>query len=292
MNILVNAHKTNTTESSLFLIALSSLVNTTSEYVLSSQASNTVLDNDESSPILLNQRKWTECLVDFILNIKENKNANESEYISSFNYNQWLNVDELKFLFKLYKTSSDEEILYFLSSILHSSCINLKISNYLIKYIHKTINLNFENLTDQHKDFRIKLEALSKYIQMQIKLPGLSINLDQNTSINENMKSLLHSWNSLYPQTNSNFHLNALVECLHYLHDEESIYYDEEAILENLIERCYVLVIESNNKSHDDLERVKCLVNLVCIGYMSNIVNNDKIVKLYEFLNKVSFIFL
>ena len=117
------------------------------------------------------------------------------------------------------------------------------------------------------------------------------MNIDQNSNINQNITYLLDAWNSSHEQNDSNFLLNALVECLHYLYDEESMYYDEETILEKLIGRCYNLVIESNNtsKSQDDMERVKCLVNLVCIGYKANIVNNQKIIKLHEFLNKVSF---
>jgi len=290
MQILVDSYKTNSTQSCLFLLALSSLLNTTSEYVISlspTQTSNEA--HDEPSPTILNQRKWSECLVDFILNIKENKNANENEYISSFNYNQWLSVDELKFLFKLYKTSTDEEILYFLASILHASCVNLKISNYLIKYIHNTINLNFKKLMGENKDFRVKLEALSKYIKMQIKSPNSSIDLDQNTNINENIHFLLNSLDLTNTQTNSNFHLNALVECLHALHDEESIYYDEEGFLEKLIEMCFSNIVDSNSKTNkNNFDHVKCLVNLVCIGYKANMVNNDKVIRLYEYLNKVS----
>jgi hypothetical protein len=290
MQILVDSYKTNSTQSSLFLMALSSLLNTTSEYVLSLSPTQTPNEaHDEPSPTILNQRKWSECLVDFILNIKENKNANENEYISSFNYNQWLSVDELKFLFKLYKTSTDEEILYFLASILHASCINLTISNYLIKYIHNTINLNFKNLTGQNKDFHNKLEALSKYIKMQIKSPNSTIDLDQNTNINENIHFLLNSLDLTNAQTNSNFHLNVLVECLHVLHDEESIFYDEEGFLEKLIEMCFSNIVDSNNKTNkNNFDHVKCLVNLVCIGYKANMVNNDKVIRLYEYLNKVS----
>ena len=72
MQILVDSYKTNSTQSSLFLIALSSLLDTTSAYVLSLSPTQTPREvHDEPSLTILNQRKWSECLVDFILNIKE-----------------------------------------------------------------------------------------------------------------------------------------------------------------------------------------------------------------------------
>ena len=288
-------------DKNLFLLALSSIVNVTSEYVLEHQQ---LKDNEA---ILVNQRKWTEVLVDFILNIKENTTATETEYISSFNYNQHYSIDELKFLFQLYQTSTTT-ILYFLSSILHASCIRLKISSYLIKYVHTTHSNLITQLSHSENEpsHDCMLQAASKYIQMQIKLTNSSseFDLSQNKNINVFIKCLLDRFfyltssldDGTRPQTDKliESYLDALVECLNCLYDEESAYYDEENILETLLDSLdKVYLIGSNsNSSRFDLSKVanvvKSMVNLTCVAYKSNIINNDKIVRLYEYLNKVN----
>ena len=146
--ILVSSFKTNPSSNILFLLALAGLINVTSEYVALSNKN----DQEENSQ-LIEQRKWTESIVDFILNIKENKHTSEAEYLSSFNFNQWLSGGELKFLFQLYKTTSSGYTAFFLSSILHTSCIKLKISHFLIKYVKTFLCTFFILILLSHKLF-------------------------------------------------------------------------------------------------------------------------------------------
>lgn len=83
-----------------------------------------------------NQSKWTEVLIDFLLNIKENKVSTRTEFLTTFSYNKVFPVETLKFLFDLFSSGTALHV-YFLAKI-QPSCIQLKISSYLLNYLHST----------------------------------------------------------------------------------------------------------------------------------------------------------
>ena len=82
-----------------------------------------------------NQSKWTEVLIDFLLNIKENKVSTKTEFLTTFSYNKIFPVETLKFLYEIFHATDIH--VYFLAKI-QPSCVQLKISSYLLQYLHTT----------------------------------------------------------------------------------------------------------------------------------------------------------
>ena len=80
-----------------------------------------------------NQSKWTEVLIDFLLNIKENKVTTKNEFLTTFSYNKIFQAESLKFLYEIFRETTIH--FYFLAQI-QRSCITLKISSYLLQYLH------------------------------------------------------------------------------------------------------------------------------------------------------------
>lgn len=263
--------------------------------------SDWVINNSNNEEIIFNQRKWLEILVDFILNLREGdkKSLDESEYVKIFNYHQFYSIEIMKFFFEVFKNSSIE--LFFIVFI-EPNCKGLKISKFLINYIEKQINdaINLLDKTDANGSFTVLSIAL--YIKNLIESNDFSI--DRNTQINNSIEKLFQKYLTLTSRNNDQIdleivenYLDAITKTLSYLYNEESIYYDDENLLEKILDN----LKEKCKEQKDDLqqenvskERNVYLMNYVLISliaYKSNIIDNSTIQGIYEMLNKVKYIF-
>ena len=59
------------------------------------------LKNDKT--IVQDQSKWLEVIVDFILNVNENKISTKNEFVNTFSYGSVFKVDELDFMYVEFK---------------------------------------------------------------------------------------------------------------------------------------------------------------------------------------------
>ncbi|RNA08178.1 hypothetical protein BpHYR1_011693, partial [Brachionus plicatilis] len=245
----------------LFTIVLNSLVLSTMDYVMN----NFATDED----ITFNQRKWLEVLVDFILNIKENKTATESEYITMFSYKQSHTVDALKFLFKIYKEST--LLNWFMASVL-PSC-----------YIDRIELEIFSKETLQSND----ILSLGVYLKNLIYLEN-NFRIEQNDKINAHFCSLLEKFKNQidHEPLVVECYLNLFVQCLSALYHQESIYYDDTNILISLIR----ILNQKKGSLFYDLHKnsTSSMVNLNCLAYKANLIKNEQIFDIYELLNKES----
>lgn len=119
-------------DSNIFVLILGLIVNIASKHVklvFSKQAA------DIYQKMHFNQSKWTEVLIDFLLNIKENKVTTRNEFLTTFSYNKIFQVESLKFLYEIFRPTTIQ--FYFLAQI-QRSCITLKISSYLLQYLHSS----------------------------------------------------------------------------------------------------------------------------------------------------------
>ena len=123
----------------LFVLTIASLISVVSKNVKSMQTTHSA---DVYERINFNQSKWTEVLIDFLLNIKENKVATKAEFLTTFSYNKIFPVETLKFVYELFRNTTIH--FYFLAKI-QPSCIQLKISSYLLQYLHSTQLDRFES---------------------------------------------------------------------------------------------------------------------------------------------------
>lgn len=264
----------------MYLLVLNSIIQVSTEHILN----NETLKQNEN--VCYNQRKWLEVLIDFILNITENKNASEAEYISLFNYNQVHSIETLKFLYKVYQKSS--LIAYFLACCL-PTCVNIKISNFLIQYIHRVAH---EALDKQD------LKAFSVYIQNLIKSEK-EFKIDLNEKINSLLARLFENYTRSIndPSVDLNIiqkYFIAFQESLYVLYDEESVYYDDRNVLEKLLNNLNENLSKGSfifdKNSSISSTAMGCIINLTCIAYKSNLIKNESLQCLYQVLNKVGFL--
>ncbi|CAF0861948.1 unnamed protein product [Brachionus calyciflorus] len=267
----VRSHEPNSND--LFLIVLNSLIESSTDYIKNN------LKSEENS--VYNQRKWLEVLVDFILNIKENKTASESEYINMFSYKQAHSSETLKFLFKVYQKSNF--ISYFLACVL-PSCVQIKISSFLIQYIHRIQTELFQKSKLNSND----LKSMSVYLKNSINLEK-EFTIEHNYKINEYFENLLAKFKLQIndPDTQIvNSYLESFVQCFSQLYNEESIYYDDKNILEQILnilnEKLKTCFYEFNTSA------MSTLVNLTCLAYKSNLIKNENLILIYDVLNKES----
>lgn len=274
MEIFTECFNDGTVEPSpdIFIIALNSLVLTSMNHVMSNFAS----DED----VLFNQRKWLEVLVDFILNINENKTTTESQYVTMFSYKQSHSVEALKFLFKIYNKSS--LLNWFLASVM-PCCVKIKISSFLLKYIDRIQS----EIWQKEILYSYDIISLGIYIKNLIYLET-EFRIDQNEKINYHFSNMLKKFKSQIDNESTvvECYLNLFVQCLAALYHQESIYYDDSNSLMNLIE----ILNEKKNSVFYDLHKnaISALVNLNCLAYKANLIKNEQIFDLYETLNKVN----
>lgn len=241
---------------------------------------NHVMTNFASDEdITFNQRKWLEVLVDFILNINENKTATESEYVTMFSYKQSHSVQALKFLFKIYKKSS--LLNWFLASVM-PCCVKIKINSFLLKYIDRIQSEIWQKQTLHSYD----IISVSIYIKNLIYLET-EFRIEQNEKINSHFSNMLAKFKNQIDNESIvvECYLNLFVKCLSALYHQESIYYDDSNILISLIE----ILNEKKNSAFYDLHKnaTSALVNLNCLAYKANLIKNEQIFDIYEALNKV-----
>ena len=88
-----------------------------------------------------------------------------------------------------------------------------------------------------------------------------------------------------------------LTECLFDLYEsnqESTIYYDEEGLLEKFLNELNDRMILKKYPFDDVYKETRtnqiastCLVNLTCLAYKSNLIKNEFLVKIYDYLQSV-----
>jgi hypothetical protein len=204
----------------------------------------------------------------------------------------------MKFFFEVFKNSSIE--LFFIVFI-EPNCKGLQISKFLLKYIEKQTNdaINRLDKTDANGSYTVL--AITLYIKNLIE--SNDFNIDRNIHINNSIDKLFQKYLTLTSRNNDQIdlklvenYLEAITKTLSYLYNEESIYYDDENLLEKILNN----LKEKSKEQKDDLqenvskERNVFLMNYVLISliaYKSNIIDNSTIQGIYEMLNKVKYIY-
>ncbi len=272
-------------ETNIFLLAFLGLINASSNYVLN----KTNADNDDFSENIYDQRKWLEVLIDFLLNINENKNSTESDYLTTFKYNQQFSVDMLKFLFQIYSNKSI--INYFLVSILPIAR-NIKISEYLDNYICNKLIEIIDNLNNSSITINsFEIISINIFIKNIIKF---SKNEKKHSIINTNAILFIQNLYKFYQSNDNIIIMKTIIECLYVLYENEKNYYDDQGLLEsclndfNLKLRNKVYPFDEYSKeTNEHILAVKCILNLTCLSYKANLINKEFIISIYEYLKSV-----
>lgn len=266
MQIIINGSNL-ALDQNLVVLAFASLIESSSQFMQINLA------KDES--ILKEHSKWLETIVDFILNITENKISTKNEFLNSFSYKEVFNKTELEFMYELFK-KTPEITKYFLSKI-QPMCVKFQVKTYLNQYLER-IQLDFFNINESND--KLALEAFSLYVENYIKSRKQFTDLD-NKHINEQIRKIYNKYLLLENSDMIQSYLIVLTQCLNCLYDEESVFYDEDQILEKILSKLYAS-FEAKN-----LERnlVQSYVNLNCIAYKSNLISNENMYQIYEFLS-------
>lgn len=269
------SHKPNEDESNKRLIILGALVEVTTEYLLENYS--------QDEEMTFTYRKWLEVLIDFVLNIKENKSTTTiNEYISSFNYNKYCSTDTLKFLYLVYQNSTIVE--YFLATC-QPCCVRINIAKFLLQYIDR-IQLE---IIESGEKADINSSASQVYMKNLISIVS-SKEFDQatNVRINSLIRKLLDRYIKLNTGREADQLLLTLVDSLFSLYNEESVYYDELDLLETLLK---TLDTQVKNIPQSDLSSsptiISSFVYLTCLAYKSNLISNEGLTSVYDVLNKV-----
>jgi hypothetical protein len=215
-------------------------------------------------------------MIDFQLNIAENKTSTQTDYLNSFSYNQTHSIESLKFFYSLFKGAT--LVTYFLVS---SLCTNVKISTFLIQYIHKKATEMISNKMLHRKPFWYA--AVSVYIRYLIG-NDREFEIEKNMQINTFIQCLIDNYLDRRQEmaAESGQDLNLVVDCLVSIYDDESIYYDDKSLLENLLALLFPLL--TTDFTHSEMRSFICLV---CLAYKSNLIENQKIYSIYETIKSV-----
>jgi hypothetical protein len=276
---------------------------------VSNASSEQLLSHERNESHLFNQRKWLEVIVDFVLNIKENKNATKNEFLKTFSYTQVHSNKTLEFLYDIFNTNTNL-MPYFLANV-QINGQKLGISKYLIDYLNKNQTEFFNvSVASFNENFRLRIPAAGLYIRNQLKLKA-EFDITHNKAINSLTKTLLDRYINLSmitptppPEDSSRsseisddqIYLAELVECLLDLYDEESLFYDDESILDNLLKLLSKRFLDTYEKSTNGSVYYgrtiwPSLVSLTCIAYKSNLIDNEFLIKVYYSLIKASIFF-
>ena len=262
----------------LFVLVLASIIESTSKFML--------IHLKKDANIIQDQSKWLEMIVDFILNVNENKISTKNEFLNTFSYNSVFKVDELDFMYEIFKKSLSMN-KYFLSKI-QPMCMEFKIKNYLIQYLERA-QLDF---FDAESEDKLSLESFGRYVQNFIKTTK-QFNETDNKKVNDLLKKINMKCAVLIDsQSHSDLikdYLRILTQCLNCLYDEESVFYDEDSLLESLLNRLANSFQDKTFPFKDELyvPITYNFVNLNCIAYKSNLITNENLVKIYQSLSKV-----
>ena len=286
-----NESETNTAKSNIYLAFLIAIVDVSTTHVIKNFSANEVVSHI--------QRKWLEVLIDFILNITENKKASVNEYINSFNYNKFHSIDTLKFLYNAYQKSTIIE--YFLAACL-PYCASIRIGKFLLQYIER-IQIDLIDLAiEKNESVYTKLNSIGVYIQNVIlsnsrSSAEMEFDQNENDKINNLIKKLLDMFLTSFSGDKESKYtmlgqcLTSLTECLFCLYDEDSIYYDEQNLLESLL-KDLDLKLKTKHDIFDfsnPLSKIatSSLVYLTCLAYKSNLIKNENVTYVYEFIKQV-----
>ncbi len=192
----------------------------------------------------------------------------------------------VKIRYEIFKNTSSMN-KYFLSKI-QPVCIELEIKNYLIQYLERAQL----DLFDSDSDDKLSLESFGRYVQNFIKTKT-KFNETDNTKVNSLLKKL-HTKCFYLLEKQSRFdlikeYLRILTECLNCLYDEESVFYDEDSLLESLLNKLSKPFEDKTFPFNNDLyfPVTYNFVNLNCIAYKSNLITNEHLIKIYQSLSKV-----
>jgi len=160
----------------------------------------------------------------------------------------------VKIRYEIFKNTSSMN-KYFLSKI-QPVCIELEIKNYLIQYLERAQL----DLYDSDSDLLKKLHTKCFYL------------LEKQSRFD-----LIKEY------------LRILTECLNCLYDEESVFYDEDSLLESLLNKLSKPFEDKTFPFNNDLyfPVTYNFVNLNCIAYKSNLITNEHLIKIYQSLSKV-----
>lgn len=267
----------------LFLVYLSTLIDVTTRYVLKNYNNN--------HEVMHNQRKWLEVIIDFALNIIENKQANEQEHLNKFANNKMHSTRTLRFLHDIFKGST--LLFYFLSSV-YSSCTTISISSYLLKYID-SLRFSFFDSSNESNLSSQMIMFYSKNVQHLIKSSEFS--LQCNVEINNLIQNLFDSYSKsaksfdkeTWSDVRMNNYLISLTACLNCLYNDESVFYDEHSILEklqaDLFEKISKKVEPFESKNQATFKTaMECLASLSAIAFKSNLLDNQSASLVYKLL--------
>ena len=260
-----------------FILALIGLLKSVTQHVVSEKSKHST---DVYQSMHFNQSKCLEVIIDFVLNIKENKVTTKREFLTTFSYNKIFPAEVLTFFYELFQATRMH--FYFLAQV-QPCCIQLKISTYLLQYLHGSQLALFEPHQPSSSN-QFLLQASSVFIQNLI---ACKKEFDQvhNQLIN---KLILNIYEQ-FIETRSLAHLNVLIECLNSLYDEESMFYDENNILTGLLNRLNEAFLAGKCPFETPLNRdmTAAFINLMCIAYKSNMITNDLLIQVYQALLKV-----
>ena len=88
---------------------LASLIESTCQFIL-------INDLKKDETLFKNHSKWLEVIVDFMLNVNENKVSTKNEFLNTFSYSEAFKANELEFMYDLFDNCKSMN-KYFLSKI-------------------------------------------------------------------------------------------------------------------------------------------------------------------------------
>ena len=304
------------------LLAVAAVVDASTDHhhqhhaATSSSQSETGSGGDESSvaeatAALLNQRKWLQVLVDFALNIDENRHASQADYVDSFSYHECHSPRALAFLYAV--LSSASMVDYFLAGVM-SSAARAQISPFLLDYIqnrlvgnHDDDNVSSSSSSSSLSSSSAGVAALGLFVRTRIQLKR-SFDSAENARLNRLIRRLYSSYltSSAEMQQHqqtitqgqrvlANCTTRVLVECLDALYDEESCHYDESHVLDEFVEHLCSRLENDDEAKQDEEEEAEedegkqiataSLVNLACVAFRANRVGNELLVRVFTLLS-------
>lgn len=217
------------------------------------------------------QSKWIEALIDYSLNIHENSPTLKPSYNQTIFTN-----DLILFLQKIFKNTKIFEL--FLAEI-NSFSLQFNITSYLKDFIR---NCQFD-LIEKKSYATLNVLTFAYYINGIIK-SAKEFSTELNKEINNLIKYLYDLFRTCLASSSKNTidYFFALTICLCCLYDENSVFYDEQNLLQSL------LVLQMNSNDNIETEMV-CRVCLTCAAYKSNLIDNEVLVNLYKKLTEVCY---
>jgi len=269
-------------------LILASLIESTCQFIL-------INDLKKDETLFKNHSKWLEVIVDFMLNVNENKVSTKNEFLNTFSYSEAFKANELEFMYDLFDNCKSMN-KYFLSKI-QPACLKLSIKTYLLQYLER-IQLDLFDHESESAD-NLALESFGRYLQNYIKTKE-HFNETDNKHLNDLLQKMHNKYsNLLLEQTlRPNLikeYLRVITECLHCLYAEDSVLYDDILLLEKMLSSLNMPFETKQFPFNNELlfkSFTYNFVNLNCIAYKSNLISNENLIKIYQSLLKVLHLFI